>query len=92
MKKFEGTKSPWSFHQTMKGNYKVSGTDWSNFCKVYTILGSEPGDDEYIQAEANAKLIAAAPLLLKSCIDVFLNTTNEADREILRYAISKATD
>ena len=92
MEKFKGTKGPWNYHQTIKGHYMINGSTWENFCKVYTISGSYADDPEQIEAEANAKLIAAAPLLLKACIFALENTDSELLGIILRNAISKATD
>ena len=60
---FKGTKGEWTFNKSKKGNhYYINALDWDQFAKV--VRRVEGVKDN--QAKSNAKLIAAAPELLKA--------------------------
>lgn len=63
MKEFKGTRGEWKYLKTRKGHYYISGIGWENFCKVFTITDGFSNCKK--ETKANAKLIAAAPDLLK---------------------------
>lgn len=87
---FKGTKGSWSYETTKKGNCKISGNTWYNFCKVYT---TTYGTDWKEVTQANAKLISAAPDLLEA-LQVYLNAGSKEQRRdasvIAKKAIEKA--
>ena len=88
---FKGTKGKWSYETTKKGHCKISAYDWSNFCKVYTVIDGHSDWKEITQA--NAKLICAAPDLLEA-LQVYLNAGSKEQRRdasvIAKQAIEKA--
>ena len=85
---FKGTKGSWSYETTKKGHCKISGNNWSNFCKVYTV--TDVTDWKEV-TQANAKLICAAPDLLEALKHLVKdNMLSHAGDEIAKKAIEKA--
>jgi hypothetical protein len=60
------TKGSWKLTRSKKGHkMRVSGDDWGEFASAYVRMSDEKNDSK--EGLANAKLIAAAPELLKAC-------------------------
>lgn len=91
MENLKHTKGEWKYHQTFRGDYSININDES-IANVWCLE-----NDENYTDEANAKLIAAAPDLLDSLIDI----QNNADvwdnlflfqKKKINNAIRKATE
>lgn len=87
---FKGTKGKWSYEVTKKGHCRLSGNDWSNFCKVYTITS---GADWKKVTQANAQLISCAPEMLEM-LQYFVkeNMLSITGEEMAIELIKKATE
>lgn len=105
MKEFKGTKSPWSIEKGKKNGYKISGKSWGSFCKVHELNQKFSSDliiESNKESKANAKLIAAAPELLKACVnalesfELFVKDgyimDNTISHNLIKEAINKALD
>ena len=87
---FKGTKGSWSYEITKKGHCKISGNNWSNFCKVYTRTDGFSDFKEVTQA--NAKLISCAPEMLKILVKIHRTIKDEDIKSQVELLIKKATD
>lgn len=94
------TPGPWSLGkrgkttQHIDGGHAVRNEGWWSLAKVYVVVDDEPSE----AGEANARLIAAAPEMLASLVEVmdWLGRPNEltlSDEQVerIRAAIAKAT-
>src|SRR6478736_6578936 len=78
MSEFKGTKGEWTVKRYKHG-FKLSGQSWEDFAKIYTISDGSDFDGKYaIEAEANAKLIACAPEMLKA-MNEFIEAVESQD-------------
>jgi hypothetical protein len=87
---FKGTKGNWSYETTKKGHCRVSGNDWSNFCKVYTITSCAV--DWKKTTQANAQLISCAPEMLEMLVKIHKTTKDEDIKSQVELLIKKATE
>lgn len=85
------TKKPWVYKKSRKGlKYIVSGEYWDSFCKIWACTIDYNGVKSHeTEAEANAKLIVAAPELLEACFNL-VNAASGDTIENLKIALSNA--
>ena len=81
---FKGTKGKWSITETGRQRTMING---SSIDVWWNLPSSDASEDE---GKANAKLIAAAPDLLKALQGLLLNGHNNKQIGISQKAINKA--
>lgn len=92
------TAGPWSFYESGGDCYVTAGHPSDGDVELATVLNHFPGDpdvprDVDLPAEANARLIAAAPEMLEVLRDFVFDWDNGLQPSVdrLRTVIAKAT-
>ena len=91
----EFTKGKWRLSNGKKNkSIKVSGDEWSSFCKIYFLNSGDKIDE----TKANALLISKAPEMLEmlqKVVDEYYSDEIEADRTFInkiKQLIKEATE